>query len=412
MNYLKWRKSHGFNQTQAAEIFGITQSKWSALEREGHKNALISKMHSVIAKAYDAGIWSQCRADAEQMPPSTLADYRPLRIGISKQDWASMETGKIPVPRHISIGIMCMKHLKEWVKANHNQKTPDNPVQNPKTLGTSVVPTFNISDVRTKLINGKVWFCLSDVCKAIDYANPASAINLISEDGLLKQETVDSAGRKNFLNFINEPNLYRFLTRCQLPKADAFQNWIYEEVVPSVCNTGSYSVAPVETSEEKLARLMGIRSEQVIAESKAYTDHKIQQEKSAIVSEITSKNYATLDQVRQISDGAAKRVLDEANQWAKEFEKEEKRYAALRHEQLVSAGVLNISSTDILIKEIRTPIKERVFALHGLGKRDELSRVKYTDADRVIAREELNAFKFRYGLHGWNVLEGGSQASG
>lgn len=291
-----------------------------------------------------------------------------------------------------------------WMANNGIHNGSDNNL--PTVINTQAVDPavceFNINQLRSEQIGEMVWFVLSDVCAMVDYKSPSTATNLLKSDNLLKREVVNSVGKSQAMWMVNEPGLYRFLVRCQLPKADAFERWATEVVLPSIRKTGSYSLAPVETSEEKLARLMGIRSEQVIAEARSYTDQRIKQ--------IESKNYATLDQVKQISDGAAKRVIDQANKWAKDFEKEEKRCAALRHDQLVQSNIHSVSITDILIKEIRAPIKERVYPLHGLGKKDQLSRAKYTEEDQAIAADELNKFKRRYGLHGWDVLTGSANA--
>lgn len=413
IDYLSWRKKHGMTQAQAASVFCLDQGCWANYEKRQPKNLTLRKVHSIILKMYDMGLWNECMSMADYIEPSDLAPFRSCATRISSEMWEAMEAGIEPIPMRIRIIVASVKAARNLRPVPQLQKVHDpviveQPASREPAKKTSIEHQFKMSDVRTKIINEKVWFCLVDVCKAIDYANPASALDLIvgdrvpkrgGVDGVLKLMDVDSLGRSKEINFINEPNLYRLLTQCKLPKATIFEEWIYNEVIPSVCNTGSYSIHSTETSEEKLARLMGIRSEQVIAEARSYTDQRIQQ--------IESRNYATLDQVKQISDGAAKRVLDDANKWAKEFEKEEKRCAGLRHEQLMSAGINSTSLTDILIKEIRTPIKERIYPLHGLGRNDQLARNKYTDADRVIAQEELSSFKFRYGLHGWNILEGG-----
>jgi prophage antirepressor-like protein len=43
---------------------------------------------------------------------------------------------------------------------------------------------------------------------------------------------------------INEPNLYRLIFRSNKKEAKAFQDWVFEEVLPAIRQTGSYSVHP------------------------------------------------------------------------------------------------------------------------------------------------------------------------
>ena len=42
--------------------------------------------------------------------------------------------------------------------------------------------------------------------------------------------------------YINEPNLYRLIIKCQKPEAEPFETWVMEEVLPSIRKTGGYSL--------------------------------------------------------------------------------------------------------------------------------------------------------------------------
>ena len=46
--------------------------------------------------------------------------------------------------------------------------------------------------------------------------------------------------------FIPEGDVYRLSARSKLQGADKFESWIFDEVVPTVMKTGSYSVSSVE----------------------------------------------------------------------------------------------------------------------------------------------------------------------
>lgn len=47
-------------------------------------------------------------------------------------------------------------------------------------------------------------------------------------------------GKRSF-TFINEPNLYRLIFQSRKATAEQFQNWVFEEVLPSIRKTGGYS---------------------------------------------------------------------------------------------------------------------------------------------------------------------------
>jgi len=49
------------------------------------------------------------------------------------------------------------------------------------------------------------------------------------------------------LTLISESGLYRILAKCNLPKCEPFENWVFDEVLPSIRKTGSYSVNQQQT---------------------------------------------------------------------------------------------------------------------------------------------------------------------
>lgn len=55
--------------------------------------------------------------------------------------------------------------------------------------------------------------------------------------------------------FISEPGLYALLTRSKKPEAVRFTRWIYEEVLPSLRKTGTYSLTTITDESNKLLEL-------------------------------------------------------------------------------------------------------------------------------------------------------------
>jgi prophage antirepressor-like protein len=43
-------------------------------------------------------------------------------------------------------------------------------------------------------------------------------------------------------SIIPESDLYRLITNAQSPKVELFKNWLYEQVLPTIRKTGSYSI--------------------------------------------------------------------------------------------------------------------------------------------------------------------------
>lgn len=95
-------------------------------------------------------------------------------------------------------------------------------------------------DVRTITENGVTLFCGADVARALGYKRPKDAIAAHCK-GAVKRRTLTSGGEQE-MNFIPEGDIYRLAARSELPGADAFERWIFDEVLPSIRKTGGYAL--------------------------------------------------------------------------------------------------------------------------------------------------------------------------
>lgn len=83
-------------------------------------------------------------------------------------------------------------------------------------------------------------FLLKDVCDVLNLTNTSEVAKRVR--GKYKHQiSLGLAGRSPL--FVSEPGLYQVIMRAdQSPVAERFQDWVYEEVLPSIRNTGSYEV--------------------------------------------------------------------------------------------------------------------------------------------------------------------------
>lgn len=88
--------------------------------------------------------------------------------------------------------------------------------------------------------SGEPMFCLADVCKALGLTNPTMVKQSLKQDALSSNEVMDSLGRKQQATFINESNLYKCIFQSRKPDAEKFQDWVTEEVLPSIRKHGAY----------------------------------------------------------------------------------------------------------------------------------------------------------------------------
>ena len=102
--------------------------------------------------------------------------------------------------------------------------------------------------------SGEVWFCLADVCKALDIKNFGNVKASLTSKGLIslnKREldnnihtmdvipTEEMRGNPN-MTFIDEGNLYQVIFQSRKPNAAKFREWVCYEVLPSIRNHGVY----------------------------------------------------------------------------------------------------------------------------------------------------------------------------
>ncbi|WP_053027816.1 phage antirepressor [Staphylococcus haemolyticus] len=90
-------------------------------------------------------------------------------------------------------------------------------------------------------IEGKEWFPAIQVAEILGYANPRDAISRHTKNKGVVNHDVLSNGGVQRKKFIDEGNLYRLITRSKLPQADEFEEWVFEDVLPSIRKHGLYA---------------------------------------------------------------------------------------------------------------------------------------------------------------------------
>lgn len=102
--------------------------------------------------------------------------------------------------------------------------------------------------VRVSVVNGEPMFCLSDICKILNL-QPGATKNRLDEKGVSLINTPTNGGMQNIV-YVNEKNLYKAIMRSDKPEAEAFQDWVCGDVLPSIRKHGAYMTP--ETIEKTL----------------------------------------------------------------------------------------------------------------------------------------------------------------
>lgn len=111
-------------------------------------------------------------------------------------------------------------------------------------------------EVRTIEIDGKPYFMASDVAKALGYARPNDAVSAHCR-ATVKHSTPIS-GKMQEVNFIPEGDIYRLIVRSNLPNAEKFERWVFDEVLPQIRQTGGYQMpsSPFEALQMTVNQLV------------------------------------------------------------------------------------------------------------------------------------------------------------
>ncbi|MDD7226635.1 MAG: phage antirepressor KilAC domain-containing protein [Prevotella sp.] len=106
---------------------------------------------------------------------------------------------------------------------------------------------------------GEIFFCLSDVCKILELANPSQVKARLDSSNLISMEvTTKSANRHGeftrtiSMTYIGEANLYRCIFQSKKEEAKDFQKWVFDEVLPQIRKTGGYIPVEAEDDEKTL----------------------------------------------------------------------------------------------------------------------------------------------------------------
>lgn len=151
--------------------------------------------------------------------------------------------------------------------------------------------------VRTVDIDGKVYFVANDVAKALGYSVPKDAVTRHCK-GALKQRYLTEGGEQE-IKVIPEGDIYRLVIKSQLPTAEKFERWVFDEVLPSIRKHGMYAEDELLGNPDLLISVAQKlkeereRNKRLEQEKKALEQETIEMDKK--ISELTPKaNYVDI----------------------------------------------------------------------------------------------------------------------
>lgn len=99
---------------------------------------------------------------------------------------------------------------------------------------------YEDKQVRTKVINDKIYFVGKDIADILGYKDTSDALKRhVDEEDKLTGCFTDS-GQNRSMYIINESGLYSLILSSKLESAKKFKKWVTSEVLPSIRKHGAY----------------------------------------------------------------------------------------------------------------------------------------------------------------------------
>ncbi|PHM39305.1 putative phage anti-repressor protein [Xenorhabdus mauleonii] len=144
-------------------------------------------------------------------------------------------------------------------------------------------------ELQGMLYNDKPVFFAVEVAKLLGYSDPHQTLK-INCKSLIKLNSVQCTElnlgfKPKGIILLTEPDLYRLILRSKLSSAERFQDWVCEDVLPAIRQTGGYQIQPqlsadylVQNPELTLALIQGqahslLLKDQTIKEEKERADN-------------------------------------------------------------------------------------------------------------------------------------------
>lgn len=97
---------------------------------------------------------------------------------------------------------------------------------------------------------GDPWFIAKDIAELLEYVDTDQAVR--SHCKADETWPVEMTGQVRNVKVIPERDVYRLIMRSKMPAAEAFEEWVVGQVLPSIRKTGSYQ-RPLSPAEQLLA---------------------------------------------------------------------------------------------------------------------------------------------------------------
>ncbi len=154
-------------------------------------------------------------------------------------------------------------------------------------------------EIRTIMEGGKTLFCGLDIANALAYKNPNKALADHCRWVTKREVPHPQSPMKSIeMNFIPEGDIYRLSAQSELPGADEFERWIFDEVLPSIRQNGGYILGQETMTPEELMAKALVVAQKALADreeriSALTVENQIMKPKADYFDELVDRNLLT-----------------------------------------------------------------------------------------------------------------------
>ena len=137
-----------------------------------------------------------------------------------------------------------------------------------KTFDSTISNSLQLFDdkgfrVRVVMRDGDTWFVAKDVATCIEHKDVTTMCRVCRDKDKVVVNYAElkhsadlaecfSEQQSPNLTLISESGLYRILAKCNLPKCEPFESWVFDEVLPSIRKTARVRGAPERAQRTRI----------------------------------------------------------------------------------------------------------------------------------------------------------------
>lgn len=318
MDFKQWRKERGLSRVKAGAIFGHGNSDYFKRLESDEANVIKKKAVLAALSLYeDKDKWREVENTASKLDKPMIqqfVDYC-MKKGMSKTEIGNIcgfaSNGIMKKYSDGSRDINIARSSNKILIASQMILTgfinPESQTSVVPVIAETVVDNNAFEKIEPKIINGEPWWVVADICRAIGYVNPSHAIRLARKNDLQKCRGSSSTGQIVEQWIVNEKGLARILAKANTPKCEPFESWVFDEVLPSIRKSGSYSMAPAQPITQHPDVRLFMESISQIANMIGFSDQKQTRE----IMRVEQKVESVKSDIDSLKETAAKAAHDE-----------------------------------------------------------------------------------------------------